>query len=42
MTMTLAGETTHFTSCPACEWKGWERDGQLVPLGSVLSLVATR
>ena len=42
VTMTLAGAPTHFSSCPSCEWKGWEREGQGVPLGSVLTLVASR
>lgn len=42
MTMTVAGTITHFTSCPVCEWKGWEREGENVPLGSVLTLVANR
>jgi DNA polymerase III alpha subunit (gram-positive type) len=42
VTMTLAGSATSFTSCPVCEWKGWEREGQNVPLGSVLGLVANR
>jgi hypothetical protein len=42
VTMTLAGAPTHFTSCPSCEWKGWEREGQDVALGSVLVLAATR
>jgi len=42
VTMTLAGSAASFTSCPVCEWKGWEREGQNVPLGSVLDLVANR
>jgi hypothetical protein len=42
VTMTVAGTITHFTSCPACEWKGWEREGENVALGSVLTLVANR
>ena len=42
VTMSLAGAPTRFTRCPTCEWKGWEREGRDVPLGSVLDLVASR
>ncbi|HEX9235616.1 MAG TPA: hypothetical protein VF972_05005 [Actinomycetota bacterium] len=41
VTMTLAGSPASFTSCPVCEWKGWEREGENLPLGAVLSLVST-
>jgi hypothetical protein len=38
----LAGSLVSFTSCSNCEWKGWEREGQKLPLGSVLDLVSDR
>jgi hypothetical protein len=40
--MTLGGSPASFCSCPMCEWKGWEHNGQSVSLESVLDLVATR
>jgi formate dehydrogenase maturation protein FdhE len=42
LTMTVAGAPTAFTSCTICEWKGWEREGERLPLGKVLALVSTR
>jgi hypothetical protein len=42
VSMTLAGSPATFTSCPMCEWHGWERQGEQLPLGSVLSLAAAR
>jgi transcription elongation factor Elf1 len=42
VTLNLAGSPASFTMCNACEWKGWEREGQILPLDSVLSLVASR
>jgi len=42
VTLTLAGSPTTFTMCNMCEWKAWERDGEKLPLGSVLSLVSAR
>jgi hypothetical protein len=42
VTLTVAGSPASFTSCPTCEWKGWQRDGQTLTLGSVLTLVAAR
>jgi hypothetical protein len=42
VSLMLAGSDASFTMCSVCEWKGWERDGQLIQLGSVLSLVASR
>ena len=42
VTMTVAGSSLSFTSCPVCEWKGWEREGNNITLGSVLALVSTR
>jgi hypothetical protein len=40
--ITLGGSPVSFTSCSNCEWKGWERNGEKLPLGSVLSLVSDR
>jgi len=40
--MTVAGSSLSFASCPVCEWKGWEREGHNITLGSVLALVSTR
>jgi len=40
--MSVAGSSLSFASCPVCEWKGWEREGHDIPLGSVLALVSTR
>lgn len=40
--MALAGTSVSFTSCSSCEWKGWEREGESLPLGHVLDLVANR
>jgi hypothetical protein len=40
--MTLAGAPTTFTMCSKCEWKGWQREGEQLPLDSVLSLVSKR
>jgi hypothetical protein len=39
--MTLAGAPTSFTTCAECEWRGWERSGERLPLNSVLELVST-
>jgi hypothetical protein len=39
--MTVAGLPTSFTTCSVCEWRGWERDGETLPLVSVLELVST-
>jgi hypothetical protein len=41
VTLTLGGAPVSFTSCPVCEWRAWERDGEVLPLDSVLHLVAT-
>lgn len=40
--MTVSESPLCFTSCPVCEWKGWEREGEHLPLGSVLSIVSSR
>jgi hypothetical protein len=39
--MMLAGSPASFTTCSVCEWRGWERDGESLPLVSVLQLVST-
>ncbi len=38
----LAGRPTSFRWCANCEWKGWERDGETLPLASVLGMVGGR
>jgi transcription elongation factor Elf1 len=40
--LTLAGSPVSFTMCNVCEWKAWEREGERLPLGSVLTLVSAR
>lgn len=40
--MVLAGMPTSFTTCSVCEWRGWERAGENLPLVSVLELASTR
>jgi len=40
--LTLAGSPSSFTMCNVCEWKTWEREGERLPLGSVLTLVSAR
>jgi len=40
--MTLAGCPASFTMCNSCEWKAWEREGERLPLGSVLTLASMR
>jgi hypothetical protein len=42
VSMALGGAPGSFTSCHACEWKGWERGGERLTLESVLGLVAAR
>ncbi len=39
--MTLVGSPFAFSFCTGCEWKGWECEGQTLPLSSVLDLVTT-
>lgn len=39
----LAPEEEHlFASCPGCEWKGWFKEGDPVPLDRVLNLASQR
>ncbi|MEA2717996.1 MAG: hypothetical protein QOI99_2313 [Actinomycetota bacterium] len=40
--MQVQAQTVTMHSCPACERRWWDREGQSVGLGSVLDLVATR
>ncbi|HEX9311331.1 MAG TPA: hypothetical protein VGA30_00700 [Actinomycetota bacterium] len=40
--MTLVGSALAFAFCVSCEWKGWEHEGESLPLSSVLNLVTTR
>ena len=40
--MTLVGSALAFAFCVFCEWKGWEHEGESLPLSSVLNLVTTR
>jgi transposase-like protein len=42
ISMELRSEKVTMHSCPACERRWWDRDGQSVGLGSVLDLVAAR
>ncbi len=39
--LTLAGSPASFTMCNVCEWKAWRREGETLPLGSVLTLAST-
>jgi len=36
----VSGRDLSFTTCHFCEAKWWYRDGELVPLTSILDLVA--
>jgi hypothetical protein len=40
--MTISEAAVLFSSCNACEWKGWQREGETLPLSSVLGLVTKR
>jgi hypothetical protein len=40
--MTLGELPVEFSACNACEWKGWARDGRILPLSSVLPLITRR
>ncbi len=42
VSLSLAGSPASFTMCSVCEWKGWEREGAKLPLGSVLGMVSPR
>jgi len=42
ISMMLSDRDLTFTTCHLCEAKWWERDGDLVPLASVIDLVVTK
>ena len=42
ITMTVAGRELAFTTCHLCEAKWWYRDGEAVPLQSVIGLVVQK
>jgi hypothetical protein len=42
ISMTLSDRDLTFTTCHMCEAKWWERDGDLVPLTSVIDLVVKK
>jgi hypothetical protein len=37
----LSDAPFHFTFCTRCEWKSWRHEGEMLPLTSVLNLVAS-
>jgi formate dehydrogenase maturation protein FdhE len=39
ITMAVNGSDLHFTTCHMCEAKWWYRDGEAVPLTSVIGAV---
>jgi formate dehydrogenase maturation protein FdhE len=42
ITMTVSGSELAFTTCHLCEAKWWYRDGESVPLQSVIGTVLSR
>ncbi|MGH9189506.1 MAG: hypothetical protein ACRD0Q_05685 [Acidimicrobiales bacterium] len=40
--LTVADRPMSMRSCPSCERRWWESNGELLPLGSVLELVSSR
>ncbi len=42
ITMSVGGRQLAFTTCHLCEAKWWYRDGQAVPLKSVIGTVAPK
>lgn len=42
ITMNVSGSDLSFTTCHMCEAKWWYRDGQSVPLQSVIGSVLTQ
>jgi hypothetical protein len=40
--MTVAGSELQFSTCHECEAKWWVKDGESVPLTSVIGTVGTR
>ncbi len=39
--LTIGGAPASFTTCCVCEWRGWEREGQVIRLDDVLEIVST-
>jgi DNA polymerase III alpha subunit (gram-positive type) len=42
ITMTVSGRDLAFTTCHVCETKWWHRDGENVPLQSVIGMVVEK
>jgi DNA polymerase III alpha subunit (gram-positive type) len=42
ISMTVSGSELNFTTCHMCEAKWWYRDGETVPLRSVIGSVLAR
>lgn len=42
ISMSVSGNPVSFTTCHFCEAKWWHREGQLVPLRSVIELASIR
>jgi DNA polymerase III alpha subunit (gram-positive type) len=42
ISMTVSGSDLSFTTCHMCEAKWWYRDGEAVPLQSLIGSVITR
>ncbi len=42
LSMTVAGSPVVFAACNTCEWRAWEREGENLPLTSLLGLISTR
>ena len=42
ITMAVSGRDLAFTTCHMCEAKWWQRDGEEVPLQSVIGLVVQK
>ena len=42
ITMTVSGRDLAFTTCHLCETKWWHRDGENVPLQSVIGMVVEK
>ena len=38
--LTIGGAPASFTTCCVCEWRGWEREGQVIRLDDVLEIVS--
>ena len=42
ISMTVSGRDLAFTTCHLCETKWWHKDGEQVPLQSVIGLVVEK